>query len=84
MNRKLYLYQDLLLSWQLMACLIIAMGIGRFIYTPALPLMQDQLHLTSKMGALVDLRIKNLAFIYFLERIKILLNFLSYPILLKE
>jgi putative permease of the major facilitator superfamily len=53
MNRKLYLYQDLLLSWQLMACLIIAMGIGRFIYTPALPLMQDQLHLTSKMGALV-------------------------------
>ena len=33
MNRKLYLYQDLLLSWQLMACLIIAMGIGRFIYT---------------------------------------------------
>jgi hypothetical protein len=42
-----------LIGGQGAAALAVGMGIGRFVYTPILPLMVSQAHLTSQLGGLV-------------------------------
>jgi len=42
-----------LIAGQGAAALAVGMGIGRFVYTPILPLMTTQAHLTSQLGGLV-------------------------------
>src|SRR4051812_39427666 len=42
-----------LIAGQGAAALAAGMGIGRFVYTPILPLMTTQAHMTSQLGGLV-------------------------------